>query len=236
MIVSLLDIMQVSPVDLKSLGIDIYRGRAKEGTGWPEHNHDSEWDWKWYCLTCRFEIKKPYLCKREREMNKSIYSPQNPNIPMNRPPSLRPRCPQCKELDQLLTKQQRIDFYKSNIAAIYVEQDRLKEFQRKWKKFRKRHYDLMFNNINLKIDRSELGYKDHDMWQCHLNLMDYIEDYEQMFMPRTESTKEDLKVVWELDHRYSTGRKQNEQVRRCYLLCVSWLRVLALFMFMNRPT
>lgn len=203
--------MQVSQVDLKSLGIDPLRGRAKEGTGWPENNRDEKWDWKYYCLTCSLEVKRPYLCKAERGLNKSVYTPKNPNWVLNRPPTLKPRCPQCKELDKLITKQQRIDWFKGNIAKIYEEEQRLKKFQKKWKKFRKRHYDLLFNNDNFKIKREELGYKDQDMWQCHINLLEYIEDYGGMFMPRSDSTKEDLKLVWELDHKWRETRKQNEQ-------------------------
>merc|ERR1719295_313962 len=199
--------MQVKPVDLKSLGIDPLRGKAKVGTGWPENNRDEKWDWSHYCLTCCLEVKKPYLCKAERSLNKTAYSPQNPNLPMNRPPSLHPRCPQCKELDKLITKQQRIDYFKANIAKIYAEQSRLKTFQKKWKKFRKRHYALLYEAPHCAIDRASLPYKDHDLWQCHLNLLEYIEDAAGMIIPRNvESTKEDLKVVWELDHRWSTAR------------------------------
>ena len=198
--------MQVKPVDLKSLGIDPLRGKAKVGTGWPENNRDAKWDWSHYCLTCYLEVKRPYLCKAERALNKTVYSPQNPNLRMNRPPSLLPRCPQCKELDKLVTKEQRIDWFRRNIAKVYAEQKRLKCFQKKWKTFRKRHYAELFCNF----ERSGLNYKDQDMWQCHLNLLEYIEDVAGMLIPRAESTKEALKVVWELDHRWSTARKQNE--------------------------
>eukprot|EP01083_Nonionella_stella_P241386 842994_1 len=130
--------MQVSQVDLKSLGIDPLRGRAKEGTGSPENNRDEKWDWSYYCLACKLEVKRPYLCKAERRLNKTVYSPTTPNWILNRPPSLKPRCPQCRELDKLITKQQRIDYFKNNISLIYEEEKRLKNFQKKWKKFRKK--------------------------------------------------------------------------------------------------
>ena len=203
--------MKVSPVDLKSLGIDPLRGKAKEGTGWPENNRDpTKWDWTHYCLACHLEVKKPYICQKERELNRSIYSPTNPNWAFNRPPSLRPRCPQCKEFDKLITKQQRIDALNANIAAVHNEHRRLKKFEKKWKLFRKHNCALIFQNSNCVIPRDSLDYRPSQMWQCHINLLQYIEDCGGYFMPRSESTKEDLDLIWELDHKWRQCRKQNE--------------------------
>ena len=172
----------------QSLGLgDPHKGNAKKGNGW-------ENQYELYCVKCNLEIQKPFVDKKDPKRIK--------------------RCPECKQSNELWSKDDRIKQLQSHIDLLEQEEITMKKRKKKWKKYRKK-FPLSQTGI-LKDDEKELPYKESEMWTSKIDLDEYLDN--EYYIPR--KIQEVTDRAWILHAKYNKCKKQMDRAIKVIYLFV----------------